>query len=163
MPFAELTREELMAKLGPTGSIGRCVLIFHWNNCGPCKRTMPEYIKAAEVSKEEFYSIERDQAMIAPSLLTAFEVRSFPTIVWIDRDSKHCPVFPKTVPRTAVNIGAWVKKLAKEAQLRDDTEKEDLTPLKQAQSSSPSFQGAYRTLGDAVSQLAMSTGATSEQ
>lgn len=112
MGFNEVTREQLMSTVGAGGSVSRCAMIFHWSECGPCKRTLPEYIKAGQGSKESFLSIERDQAMIAPSLLVSFQVRSFPTIVWWDRHAKECPVFPKTLPRTAENIRAWVEQQA---------------------------------------------------
>ncbi|CAG9817020.1 unnamed protein product [Phaedon cochleariae] len=71
---------------------GRDTLIeFYAPWCGHCKRLEPKYTEAAEKLKDEDVALVKMDAT-ANDVPFGFEVRGFPTLFWLPRDSKDRPV-----------------------------------------------------------------------
>jgi hypothetical protein len=114
MPFQEVTHDQLTAALAPRNDLQRCAILFHWNDCGPCKRTLPQFQQAGtSLESIQCYSIERTEARKgAPvSLLKQFGLvkPTWPTIVWWDKYDTRCYPFPQGTPRTTPFLKSWME------------------------------------------------------
>ena len=65
-------------------SHGKRVILFHWKDCGHCKKMMPEWQRFVKLnannSKVKIETIEKDDA---PELIQKYNVQGFPTIIAI--------------------------------------------------------------------------------
>jgi hypothetical protein len=114
MPFQEVTHAELTAALAPKSNLARCAILFHWKDCTPCQRTLPEFEKAgAGLANVQCFAIERDEARKGSpdSLLKQFGLAkpTWPTILWWDKYDTKCYPFPQGTPRTAAFLTAWME------------------------------------------------------
>ena len=70
-------------------SHGKRVILFHWKDCGHCKKMMPEWQRFVKLnannSKVKIETVEKDDA---PELIQKYNVQGFPTIIAINDGKK---------------------------------------------------------------------------
>jgi thioredoxin 1 len=70
-------------------SHGKRVILFHWKDCGHCKKMMPEWQRFVKLngnnSKVKIETVEKDDA---PDLVQKYNVQGFPTIIAINNGKK---------------------------------------------------------------------------
>lgn len=61
---------------------GKSVILFHWKDCGHCKKMMPEWERFKKLNahnkKYKIIALEKDEA---PELIQKHNVQGFPTII----------------------------------------------------------------------------------
>ena len=66
-------------------SHGKRVILFHWKDCGHCKKMMPEWQRFVKLNannkKVKIETVEKDDA---PELIQKYNVQGFPTIIAIN-------------------------------------------------------------------------------
>jgi len=76
-------------KEGFEDSQGKNVILFHWKNCGHCKKMMPEWerFKKLNAGKTNFkiITVEKDEN---PKLIQKYNVQGFPTIIGTNNGKK---------------------------------------------------------------------------
>ena len=71
---------------------GKDTLIeFYAPWCGHCKKLAPAYEEVANALKDEDVAIVKMDAT-ANDVPSTFEVRGFPTMYWLPKDSKNSPI-----------------------------------------------------------------------
>lgn len=80
--FSSLTNLRIM-KEGMTGKDGKKFILFHWKNCGHCKKMMPEWERFETVYSGNVYvgKVEKDED---PELVKKLGIKGFPTILVLD-------------------------------------------------------------------------------
>ena len=74
-------------KEGMTNSDIKKFVLFHWKNCGHCKKMMPEWEKFETMYKGKIgvARVEKDEA---PKFVEQLGVKGFPTIMLLDEKDK---------------------------------------------------------------------------
>jgi thiol-disulfide isomerase/thioredoxin len=86
------------------GVEGKELVLFHWNNCGHCKKMMPEWDKFAAEDIIATRKVEKDDG----EDLSQYDINGYPTILLLDSSSKS-KIALYEGPRTAKGFGEWVK------------------------------------------------------
>ena len=70
-------------------SHGKRVILFHWKDCGHCKKMMPEWQRFQKLNaNKKNISIETIEKDDAPELIQKYNVQGFPTIIAINNGKK---------------------------------------------------------------------------
>ena len=83
---------------------GKELVLFHWNNCGHCKKMMPEWDKFAAEGTFPCRKVEKDDG----EDLSQYNISGYPTILLLDSTTK-AKIAQYEVTRTADGFREWVK------------------------------------------------------
>lgn len=73
------------------------LLTFRMDHCGYCIQALPHFFEAATQSSVPFYTVEK--GLVNDQIRDAFQVRGYPTTLYIDRTHKQWIPYPMNAER----------------------------------------------------------------